>query len=475
MKTHGNLRHVLRHGGADRRAFLTAGGLGFCGLMLPGTVQAAAATGSRKLAKSAILIWLTGGPSHVDLWDMKPKAAREFRGEFNPIFTSAPGIELSEHLPYLAKQAHHLAIVRSLGHYNRARNDHHTGYFYNLTGHPPEPPFLNSRKPKPDDWPFLGCVVGAKRPPHPYLPNAITVPQMAGKPVSPRPGQFAARLGVQHDALVAEGDLRNPLEFKVPLLTLQTDVTRRRMLERRQLFDTIDQSHRDLDRQLDVRNYSLQQQKAFSLLSSEKVKNAFDVRREPESVRQRYGSELNGMSMLLARRLVDAGVPFVTLFWKQDFDEDKANGCLGGAWDTHWKNFECLKNVLVPKFDRPFATLLDDLDERGLLDETLVIVTSEMGRTPKIGDRRSGGTSGSGRDHWTHCMSTLFAGGGIRGGQVYGSSDAVGAYPADNPVEPEDITRTIYHAMGITDLTGRDPDGRTFNLMDGGEAITALF
>ena len=169
-------------------------------------------------------------------------------------------------------------------------------------------------------------------------------------------------------------------------------------------------------------------------------------------------------------------MPFtIDVFWKHDYEEDKRNGCLGGAWDTHWKNFDCLKNVLVPKFDRPFAALLADLEERGLLDETLVLVTSEMGRSPRIGDPRSGGSKGSGRDHWTHCMSVLMAGGGIRGGQVYGSSDRFGAYPDRDPVEPEDIARTIYYAAGISDLSASDPDGRTFELMDAGRPLTQLF
>ena len=221
------------HKHIDRRTLLTAGGVGFCGLALPGLGGGVQAAINRpKVAKSAILIWLTGGPSHVDMWDMKPEAPSGFRGEFAPIETTVPGIQLCEHLPHTAQQAHRLAIVRSLGHYNRARNDHHTGYHYNLTGHPPEPPFLNSRKPLSSDWPYMGCVVGAKRPTHPYLPNVITLPQMAGEPGSRRPGQFAARLGVQHDPLFVLGDLKNPLDFKVPALVLQDDVTLSRIQHR---------------------------------------------------------------------------------------------------------------------------------------------------------------------------------------------------------------------------------------------------
>ena len=455
----------------NRRTLLTASSLGFCGLALP---QVGAAR-TRQRAKSVILIWLTGGPSHVDLWDMKPQAPSDYRGEFQSIATSAPEIRLGELLPHVAQQAHQLAIVRSLGHYNRARNDHHTGYYYNLTGHQPEPPFLNSRKPRPSDWPYMGCVVGAKRPAHPYLPNTITLPQMAGEPGSYRPGQFAARLGVQHDPLFVLGDLKNPLDFKVPALVLRDDVTLSRLQQRRWLLGELDGAQRSLEQAGQVQKFSTQQEKAFSLLAASRSKEAFDVTREPASVRERYGPGLNAMSMLMARRLVEAEVPFVSVFWKHDYEEDKRNGCLGGAWDTHWKNFDCLKNVLVPKFDRPFAALLADLEERGLLDETLVLVTSEMGRSPRIGDPRSGGSKGSGRDHWTHCMSVLMAGGGIRGGQVYGSSARFGAYPDRDPVEPEDIARTIYYAAGISDLSASDPDGRTFELMDAGRPLTQLF
>ena len=180
------------------------------------------------------------------------------------------------------------------------------------------------------------------------------------------------------------------------------------------------------------------------------------------------------MSLLLARRLVEAGVPFVTVFWKEN--EAIADKCKSaGGWDTHGNNFNCLKEHLLPEFDRAFSALVDDLAARGLLDQTLVLVTSEMGRTPKIGDPRSGGAAGAGRDHWTHCMSVLLAGGGIRGGQVYGSSDRRGEYPADRPVTPAHIARTVYHAMGVHDLTATDKDGRVYNLLDEGEPLRELF
>lgn len=461
------------HGLIDRRTLLTASGLSFMGSGLPGLLGAAPTT-LRKPAKSTILIWLAGGPSHIDLWDMKPDAPSENRGEFSPVNTTAADIQLCEHLPHLAQRAHHLAIVRSLGHYGRGPNDHHPGYFYNLTGHPPGAGFSNTRQPRPDDWPYIGCVVGAKRQSHPYLPQVITLPDLAGEPGARRPGQFGALLGVQHNPVYLVGEHKTPTQFQVPALSL-TDVTTQTMQDRRKLLNALTQSRRALDVSQRVSDYSQFQEKAFGLLASGKTQSALDVMQEPESVRERYGPGLNAMSMLMARRMVEAEVPFITLFWKNDYEEDKKRGCLGGGWDTHWKNFSCLKDYLVPMFDRPFSALLDDLDERGLLEDTLVLVTSEMGRSPKIGDKRSAGAKEGGRDHWTHCMSVLLAGGGVRGGQVYGASDKIGAYPHDNPVGPEDIAKTIYYAMGIDDLTYTVDDGRRINLMDRGAPLTALF
>ena len=223
-----------------------------------------------------------------------------------------------------------------------------------------------------------------------------------------------------------------------------------------------------------MQRWSSLQERAWGLLASSGTTAAFDVAAEPASVRERYGQTINGMSLLLARRLVEAGVPFITVFWKEN--EAIANKCKSaGGWDTHGNNFNCLKENLLPEFDRAFSALVEDLAARGLLAQTLLLVTSEMGRTPRIGDPRSGGTSGAGRDHWTHCMSVLLAGGGIRGGQVYGSSDRRGEYPAHRPVTPAHIARTVYHAMGVHDLTATAGDGRVYNLLEDGEPLQELF
>jgi hypothetical protein len=471
--------HAIVRTAVSRRTVLAAGGLGFCGLSLPGLVHGDEGTrrhGSTGAAKSTILVWLSGGASHLDTWDMKPDAPAEYRGEFKPIRTSAPGVRLCEHLPLLAQQAHHLAVVNSLGHFGRGTGDHHAGYYYNLTGREPDPTFrqlLNNRKPLPSDWPFLGSVVAAKRPTHPYLPSLVALPQKPGFPEYTRPGQFAAKLGSLYDAVYLLGKLDRPTEFAAPTLALEGDVSARRLADRRSLLSAFDATARSLDRATDAA-FSKQQQRAFSLLTAAGTRASFDLGREPAAVRDRYGPTLNGMSMLMARRLVEAGVPFVAVFWMED---PKLNApCKsGGGWDTHGSNFACLKSHLLPEFDRAFSALLADLDQRGLLAQTLVLVNSEMGRQPKVGDPRSGGPMGAGRDHWTHCMSVLFAGGGVRGGQVYGASDKVGAFPADRPVAPEDVARTVYHAMGIADLTATDREGRPFDLMPEGRVIPDLF
>ncbi len=428
-------------------------------------------------AKSTILFFLSGGASHIDLWDMKPQAPAEYRGPFQPIATSAPGVQLCEHMPLLARQAHHLAVVNSVRG-SVSTNDHHAGYYYNLTGHVPDPTFLslgNNRTPYADDWPCMGAVVGAKRSLHSHLPNFITLPQKEGAPAYTRPGQFAAKLGLEFDPLYVEGDSKNPLKFQVPALVLQEGTTATRLNDRHTLLQRLDETRRDFDSSAEAQTWNAQQQRAMSLLLSTGTTTAFDVTREPQALRERYGETVNGMSLLAARRLVEAGVPFITVFWRGDPDRLNKKCASGGGWDTHGNNFGCLKEDLLPEFDRAYSTLIDDLAARGLLDETLLLVTSEMGRKPKIGDPRSGGVNGAGRDHWTHCLTDLLAGGGIRGGQTYGASDRFAEYPASKPVTPADITKTVYHAMGIHDLEARDSQNRPYSLQAEGDPIHELF
>lgn len=458
----------------NRRELLVASAAGYAGMAFgrpaAGSPAPPAAGGGR--AKSVILFFLCGGASHLDTWDMKPDAPAEYRGPFAPISTSAPGVRLCEHLPMLAKQAHHLAVVNSVGGTVNT-NDHHAGYYYNLTGHVPDVSFRtlgNDRTPQPDDWPFMGTVVGARRPQAGPLPNAITLPHMPSKKPYTRPGQFAARLGVEFDPLYLQGSVEEPLRFQAPSLSLSDAFTKDDLLSRHRLLAELDGARRTFEAAAEVEIWKRQQQRTLDLLLASGSTDAFDLSREPEAVRERYGQTVNGMSLLLARRLVEVGIPFITVFWKEN--EKIKDACKSaGGWDTHGNNFNCLKDYLLPEFDRCFSALVEDLHERSLLAETLLVVNSEMGRQPKIGDPRSGGETGAGRDHWTHCLSVLLAGGGVQGGQTYGSSDRFGEYPADHPLTPADVTKTVYHATGTVDLEGRDAQGRPYQLLAEGAPI----
>jgi len=464
----------------SRRACLVASGLGIAGLRFgrpaPASDQEGSSAAGGGRAKVVILFFLCGGASHVDTWDMKPDAPAEYRGPFAPIATSAPGVRLCEHLPLLATQAHHLAVINSAsGTVNT--NDHHAGYYYQLTGHAPDQTFLtlgNDRRPYADDWPFIGAVAGGRMSRRSTLSGAVTLPHKPSKLPYTRPGQFAGRLGVEFDPLYVDGSLEEPLKFQAPALTLTGDVTPAQLQSRRALLERLDGAKRGFENTRAERSWKRHKERTAELLLSAGTTEAFDVASEPESVRSRYGPTVNGTSLLLARRLVESGVPFVTVFWKEN--EAIADKCKSaGGWDTHGNNFGCLKEHLLPEFDRAFSALLADLHDRSLLDETLVLVTSEMGRTPKIGDPRSGGPGGAGRDHWTHCSSVLMAGGGVRGGQVYGASDRLAEYPAVHPVTPADVAKTVYHAAGVHDLQAVDPQGRPYNLLEEGRAITELF
>jgi hypothetical protein len=464
----------------DRRQFLVASASSLAGLQLGNPVPmygAQPSPQSNGKARSTILFFLCGGASHIDMWDMKPDAPTDYRGPFEPIATSAPGVQLCEHLPLLAKQAHHLAVVNSIdGTVNT--NDHHGGYYHNLTGHAPDQSFVtlgNNRTPFPDDWPYMGSVVASKRKQNEFLPNAITLPHKPSRAPYTRPGQFAARIGTEHDPLYINGDPANPLTFSAPSLVLEGDITADRLTERYSLLKNIDIAKKQFDQSRVAAGFDINQQRAVSLLMSSQTTNAFDVSQESPAMIERYGKTINGMSLLLARRLVEVGVPFITVFWKGD-SESLAKKCRSaGSWDTHGNNFNCLKDNLLPEFDRGFSALIEDLSQRALLDETLLLVTSEMGRKPKIGDPRSGGNSGAGRDHWTYCLTDVMAGGGIRGGQTYGASDQYAEYPKEQKVTPAHITKTVYQAMGINDLTFLDNLGRPYSLLDEGESISALF
>lgn len=477
----------------NRRQFLVASSSGFAGLQLgnPKPVICNDSRGSESdpdslsgtgKAKSVILFFLCGGASHIDTWDMKPDAPSEYRGPFSSINTSASGIRLCEHLPMLARQTHHLAIVNSVCSTVNT-NDHHAGYYYNLTGHVPDNTFKtqgNDRRPYSDDWPFMGSVVSSRRSNHDsLLHGAITLPHMPSRRPYTRPGQFAARLGIEFDPLYVDGtaedgDTRSSVTFQAPSLVLSGDVTKEELVSREKLLSRLQNARQQFDQTPEVDLWKKHQQRSLDLLLASSTSEVFDLSRESASTLERYGDSVNAMSLLMARRLVEAEVPFVTVFWKENTaikDQCKS----AGGWDTHGNNFACLKDHLLPEFDRALSALLEDLSQRGLLDQTLVLVNSEMGRKPKIGDPRSGGVSGAGRDHWTHCMSVLMAGGGIQGGQTYGSSDRFGEYPNELPTTPADIARTVYHATGIDNLEARDAQGRPYHLLADGRVLGSLF
>lgn len=468
----------------NRRKALQAGACGMLGWGLNHRALARGTfagptlpTGSGR-AKRCILLFLWGGPSHIDTFDMKPLAASEYRGEFQPIETSVPGIEWCEHLPLTARRAHHVAVVRSLTQTGRGGlGDHHTDAYYLLTGNQPtsaDRAQSINRKPQAEDWPFLGSTVAYCRP-HAALPSVVVLPKIHGTDNGYIvPGQFAGKLGAAYEPLLVSGTPDKtvtrgylPRELQAPDFVLPVGLNADRLAGRQRLLSGIDSWQRDAERRLG--EYQTHQLKALSLLTSPAAKQAFDLSGESEAVRERYGNNINGQSALLARRLTEAGVPFVVVHWNTpEYSPLVVN------WDTHADNFLHLKRDLLPAFDRMYAALLDDLEQRGLLESTLVVALGEMGRTPKCDDPRVRGTSyRPGRDHWPHCMFALLAGGGIRGGQYYGSSDAIAAYAADRPVYPEDLAATIFAALGIDrgELFAKTTDDRPIDLLSQGNPL----
>jgi hypothetical protein len=462
-----------------RRDLVRAGGLGAFGLALGDLLatQAPGALTRRVRARSCILFFLEGGPAHQDLWDLKPDAPAEVRGEFRPIDTTVPGIQLCEHLPLLARQMHHVSLVRSVRH---EIVDHNAGSYYALTG---RSPVVGSRLiigDESENFPPFGAVFSRFEPPVAHtVPGFVHLPDIMSNNGRDLPGQRAGFLGPAHDPLVA-GD-PSVTDYEVPGLGLPPGVAMHRLNQRRRLLDALDQSaggawnHRWAD-------LGAHYERAFSLLSAEPTRRAFNLGAEPPAVRERYGLPDRvdrsvearrfgglphlGQCLLMARRLIEAGVRLVTVCTGRRFDQ---------SWDTHRDHFPLLKKSLIPYFDRAFSALLEDLSQRGLLDETLVVAMGEFGRTPRLGQITSGaGADAAGRDHWPHCYSVLFAGGGIRGGTVYGSSDRFAAYPKSQAVSPADIAATIYKALGL------DPQSVILDGLDRphvlatGQAIEAL-
>lgn len=440
----------------NRRQSLSLGGMGLLGWALQNAQAISAPRVGPGKAKSVILIFNGGAPSHIDLWDPKPEAPAEVRGIFKTIGTNVPGLRIGELLPQMAKRMDQVALVRSVHH---GHSSHNGGMHWATVGRPYriDSTLIN---PSPSDTPGLGTLVGWLAQRDGYSkgapPYVITPFPHCDSKLYLTPGQFGGCLGKRYDPFVLDAD-PNAADFRVRDMALDKTLNTQRLQQRMNLLGNLNQSALALP-SAQAQELDLMHQQAAALLGSGKAAEAFDLSREPEKVRDRYGRHSWGQSHLLARRLVEAGCKFVTT----------VNGP-SITWDTHKDNFNGLRNRLVPPMEMAYCALLDDLRERGLLDSTLVVWMGEFGRTPKI-------NADAGRDHWPGCYSVLLAGGGVRGGQVIGSSDAIGAYPKDRPVSPADIHASVYSALGYDyrSIVYHSADGRPVALTDG-QALPELF
>lgn len=451
----------------SRRKLLQAGAIGVVGLSMVDVARLraqAAETGANvSKAKAVIYVFLTGGPSQHDTFDMKPDGPAEFKGEFQPIATRTPGIQICEHLPLLAQRSDKWALVRSLTH---SESDHERGTYVMLTGQSVVPPSFRRSTPQSIDLPSIAAVAGYATSRRGKLPTSAILPEKIYHSNSGvYAGQLAGLLGAQHNPWLIEctdkphayhsysgafpkylfnlhkGEPadRDDWKFEVSHLTLPEGMLEDRFSRRLALLETIDDQRRQLEAAAEVAKYDRQREQVVSLIGDAQVRQAFDVRRsaDPKTL-ERYGDNSFGWSLLMARRLVEAGVNMV-----------QVNLGNFGSWDLHGNNFPLLKNFLFPPTDRALSALLDDLDASGLLESTLVVVAGEFGRTPRIFNVAPTIYKLPGRDHWAPCQSILLAGGGVRGGQVIGSSDRNGAYPTSDPQKPENFAATIYQALGI--------------------------
>ncbi|MBI3839067.1 MAG: DUF1501 domain-containing protein [Planctomycetia bacterium] len=440
---------------------LQIGGLGLMGLSLPRLLAAetaAQAEGLKPRADSCVLIFLNGGPSHLDMWDMKPDAPDGIRGEFKPISTSVSGIQFGEHLPKLAQHAHRSTIVRSMHH--SVNNAHAAAVYTSLTGHDrgDNTPAIGGGS---GEYPSTGSVLGKLRPPERTVVPHVCLPfitkEGAGGP--PQSGFFGGMLGRAYDPLFVLKD-PNSKDFAVPELTLLADVSVERMAARQALFQAIDERFERGPGRSAYDGMDGFRRRALKLLTSEGTQRALRIGDEQDATRDSYGRNIYGQSVLLARRLIEAGTRMVTISWAPD-----ANA----TWDTHGSNFKKLKNTLLPQFDAAASSLVSDLADRGLLDRTLVAVMGDFGRTPKIN------ASDGGRDHWNYCYSLMLIGGGVKGGFIYGASDKIGAFPARDALVPGDIISTIYHLLGVpNDYELRDQLGRPHRLVPAGNVVPSL-
>ncbi|MCA9036018.1 MAG: DUF1501 domain-containing protein [Planctomycetaceae bacterium] len=452
---------------ASRRAVLTASAAS--ALTLTGSFGNSAsgsATGDRTSsvepgfgkAKRCIVLFMWGGPSQLDTFDLKPNAPAEVRGEFSPINSAVPGMQICEHFRHLAGLTDQVSLIRSLTHDDPA---HLSSAHTTLTGHLPPVNKSDAEPPSRNDHPHLGAVLSQFHEAPRGLPSAVMMPWKTLHPAAPggeSPGQTGGWLGQSADPMLVTGDPNAP-DWKVPALQLLDGIDTRRLDHRRELLQAIESQQRRSD-SLAPQAMDAQQGQAFTLLGSSKVRQAFDLNAESDTTRNRYGRHIHGQCVLLGRRLLESGVPFVSVNWHNDGRN---------FWDTHGDNFNRLKRDLIPPADMALSALLTDLIDRNMLDETLVVWVGEFGRRPQIN------AAAAGREHHPFCYSGLLAGGGIRGGSVYGRSDEIAMHPEEDPVSPRDLVATMLHATGVPrSATLNDATGRPHPLY-AGEPIRELF
>lgn len=419
----------------SRRRWLQLGGLGALGLSLPHLLQSSAQSPAAPM-RSCVLFLLHGGPSQLDIWDMKPAAPEEVRGEFSPTATSVPGLQITEHLPLLARQAHRFSIVRSMTH---SAINHNAATYLVTTGNLP-PREQIAFTPTENDFPHLGAQVALGRPAQGTVPTAVSLPDPVSDGPYTCPGQNGGFLGAAYAPFAIYGD-PNDEDFVVPGLHEAADS--QHLADRQSLLQAVDGALGALADDHRVEELGRYQQQAFALLTSQATRRAFDIQSEPSRVRDSYGRHKYGQSLLLARRLIEAGVRLVTVYWGGRINNPLPH------WDTHFNNNSRLRDELLPPFDQCLAAFLEDLALRGMLESTLVVCMGEFGRTPRFGQFTGNGVNETGRDHWAQCYSLVIAGGPLPGGRIIGRSDRFAAYPADNPITPQDLSASLLHALGV--------------------------
>jgi hypothetical protein len=412
-----------------RRQMLRAGLAGMLGLTAPPLLRSAESVTPKQRAKSVIFLFQWGGPSHIDMLDMKP---------YQPIASSVPGVQVCEHLPELAKRMDKVSLIRTLTH---TMKNHNSAGYYALTGH--APPSDDQRlRDSLDLYPAYGSVVDHLAPNSNGMPTFVSYPYTI-RDGSVTPGQHASFLGKAHDPLFFTDDPNEP-NFRLPELSLPASLNAQRLQQRRALQRLVDAQLRLIEASAEARGVDEYYEKAIGMITSDQVRQAFDLASESESTREKYGRSTYGQGCLLARRLVEAGVKFVTVYFSDNIGGRRIDS---GGWDTHGfdntRMYKIVDKYHFPLTEQTLPTLLDDLDERGLLDETLVVWMGEFGRTPKINENES-------RDHWPQCYTVLLAGGGVKRGFVYGKSDAQAMFPDEHPVTPEDLAATIYYLLGMS-------------------------